>query len=351
MKPSLKSEVLKLPSSVFGVSKEEFKIYQKLEQSSYKISDITLEVGNGIQPTGDKIFRVDYKFAKENHFEKELLKKVIVGGDFNRYELVDPGKHVIYTNKDININDFPKIEAYLERYKEQLSKKRETKKGILPWWCLHWPRYKKLFEEPKIVIRQTSDKIIATFDEEGFYAMNNVIILKLIPELDLDYKFVLACLNSKLINFIYKKITQEDKRTFAEVKPKNVKKLFLPKIPGPEQLPFITRANKMLELKKQYNEMISKFTRYISNAYNLKKISNRLENFHCLTFKEFINELKYQKAAIAKKDEFEFMELFEEQKGKVTVLKNKIEKTDREINQMVYSIYGLTEEEIHIIEN
>ena len=44
------------------------------------------------------------------------------------------------------------------------------------------------------------------------------------------------------------------------------------------------------------------------------------------------------------------MELFEENKKKALELKYQIEQTDREIDRMVYDLYGLTEEEIRIVE-
>jgi len=146
---------------VFGVIHEEAKILEKIANLSYRIADITEEVANGIQPSADKVFRISYVLADTNQFEKEILKKVLVGGDFDRYKLVDPKNYVIYTTKDVDIDHYPKIKAYLEQFRMELSKKRETQKGTLPWWCLHWPRYKKLFEEPKVIIRQTADRIIA----------------------------------------------------------------------------------------------------------------------------------------------------------------------------------------------
>ena len=44
------------------------------------------------------------------------------------------------------------------------------------------------------------------------------------------------------------------------------------------------------------------------------------------------------------------MQYFNEQKQKATELKAEIDKTDKEIDQMVYELYGLTDEEIQIIE-
>lgn len=54
---------------------------------------------------------------------------------------------------------------------------------------------------------------------------------------------------------------------------------------------------------------------------------------------------------LTKKDEFEWMELFEENKKKALELKSQIDQTDKEIDRMVYELYGLTEEEIQIVEN
>jgi hypothetical protein len=44
------------------------------------------------------------------------------------------------------------------------------------------------------------------------------------------------------------------------------------------------------------------------------------------------------------------MDLFEENKLKALELKTEIDKTDKGIDQMVYELYGLTEEEIKIVE-
>ena len=45
------------------------------------------------------------------------------------------------------------------------------------------------------------------------------------------------------------------------------------------------------------------------------------------------------------------MELFETKKAEVIILKAEIDKIDRQIDQMVYELYGLTQEEIEIVEN
>jgi len=46
----------------------------------------------------------------------------------------------------------------------------------------------------------------------------------------------------------------------------------------------------------------------------------------------------------------ELLDFFEKNKKELQNLKDQIERTDSEINQMVYKLYGLTEKEIQIIE-
>ena len=47
---------------------------------------------------------------------------------------------------------------------------------------------------------------------------------------------------------------------------------------------------------------------------------------------------------------FEWLDLFEENKAKAQTLKSQIETTEKAIDKMVYDFYGLSEEEIKIVE-
>jgi hypothetical protein len=114
------------------------------------------------------------------------------------------------------------------------------------------------------------------------------------------------------------------------------------------------------------NQNISKsFTKYLQSQFNIEKLSKKLQTWHELEFADFIKELnKAIKKAnkevatattsghvhLTKKDEMEWMELFEEKKAEAQTLKTEIEKTDKEIDQMVYELYGLTGDEIKIVE-
>ena len=47
----------------------------------------------------------------------------------------------------------------------------------------------------------------------------------------------------------------------------------------------------------------------------------------------------------------EWMDVFESNREEAQTLKYEINKTDREIDQMVYEIYGLTDDEIQLVED
>ena len=108
-------------------------------------------------------------------------------------------------------------------------------------------------------------------------------------------------------------------------------------------------SSKHLELKQN-------FINYILSHARLDGFSGKIGSWHDCNFSEFIKELnKAIKAAkgtpLTKKDEFEWMELFEENKKKVLEIKTQIDQTQNEIDRMVYALYGLTEEEVQIVEN
>lgn len=70
-----------------------------------------------------------------------------------------------------------------------------------------------------------------------------------------------------------------------------------------------------------------------------------------LDFGILLKELKKMKVRLSLEAEAELMQYFKSQKLKADTLKTNIQKTEREIDQMVYEIYGLTKEEVEIVEN
>jgi hypothetical protein len=122
------------------------------------------------------------------------------------------------------------------------------------------------------------------------------------------------------------------------------------------KLSFQGLAEEISVLSREFDDMKLKFRKYFTSQYKIDKLSGKLSNWYLLDFSDFIKELNKAikisgEASLTKKDEFEWIDLFEENKKKALELKTKIDQTDKEIDRMVYELYGLTQEEIQIVEN
>lgn len=113
------------------------------------------------------------------------------------------------------------------------------------------PRDKNIFDTPeKIIIRQTSDRIIATKVDSEFIMRDNTHII-LPNQGKLELTFALAILNSRLIDFIYWTMNPEKGEALAQVKKYHIENLPIPNISESDQKPFIDLANQILEKKRQ----------------------------------------------------------------------------------------------------
>jgi hypothetical protein len=167
-----------------------------------------------------------------------------------------------------------------------------------PW--LAAPRDPLIFSEPEmIVVRQTGDSIIATLVEHGFYARDNLhIVLPRNKEYDLC--FILGIMNSRLCAFVYGYINPERGEALAQVKKKHV-----------ERLPIRTID----------------FTNPTDKAHHDRIV-------------ELVKAmLKLQKQFAGAKTSHE-----------KTAIQRQIDAPDKQIDQLVYELYGLTDEEIRIVE-
>lgn len=240
-----------IPGHVIGVDLKSGLLLNKIQQKSVKIDDIAFEMAAGISTGCNKAFCVDEEEIVSHNIEHGILKPLLIGRDIDRYITNWNHKYIIYTTRTTNIKIYPNALAFAFPFKDKLDKRRETKKGMIPWWALNWPRYVELFTKEKIIMRQTSDSIRATYDDKEYFPLNSILTLKLKENCGYSYKYILGILNSKLNNYIYQSISQEKGRAFAEVKPINVRKLYVPVLSTDLQVPIIHLVDQILYLKKQ----------------------------------------------------------------------------------------------------
>lgn len=231
----------------------------------------------------------------------------------------------------------------------------------------------------KIVVRQVGNpEPIAAFDTFGHATLNTMYSIVILNE-GWDYNYLLGIINSNLMKKHFLSIYADGKQLFPKIKGYQLKSLPIKISSLEEQKTLSNLVEFIIRLSKNEQKLTSKFSKYLKQKFQLQKLSKKLQNWHELAFGDFIKELnKAIKAnnklrakqvaegvtssaveksqpleipTLTKKDEFEWLDLFEDNKQKAQALQTQINQTDKEIDAMVYQLYGLTEEEIKIVEN
>lgn len=246
-----------VPAMVIGMSNSDINILDSIRSHGVTIDAIAEEMASGISTGGDKIFRITPDCISTFNIEQTILKPLLVGSEISEYTISSSMEQLIYTTRETDILRYPHTLEYLNNYHEKLALRSEVKSGVLPWYSLNRNRYERLFVEPKIIMRQTSDKIRCVYDEKGYFVLDSILIFKKNTML-FSYKYIATVLNSCVTDYIYKKLTQEEGRTFAQVKPINVRKLYIPKAENKEQELLETLYDYMAFLKNVDSAQVDK---------------------------------------------------------------------------------------------
>lgn len=336
----------------------------KAEKSSQKLGDIA-HIYQGIITGNNKKF-----LSREK--ENQNYYKIIRGVDVTKYHVSFNDYYVLYDPEELWSNTDPKM-------------------FLVP---------------SKIISRQTSDHLVAALDKEQFFTLDSTHVIH--PQI--DHFYFLTIFNSKLINFIYQQLVPEVGKVFAQVKTVNLKSLPIRRIsyatPAPERAPMVSElqqlydagkfdeilprveaclpkdvegsfipeieksdiihdhlvflAEQMIEMNKAKQTEIKGFLHWLEGYIGTKveTLSNKTKILAYFDggFEEFLEVLKKNRKKLssdpARRQFQEDLEMeFRGSISKLRPLLTKIEETDQLIDQIVYKLYGLTEEEIKIVES
>ncbi len=157
----------------------------------------------------------------------------------------------------------------------------------------------KLGAKPKILLRKTGARILATFDDSGIFPEQSLYFL-FNNRSNLDFMYLLGILNSAVVNFLFTNRYVTNKRSIAQLKKNHLDEIPIPNIDASD--PVCTACHsQMVELVEQ---ILSLHRHY----------------------------------AIAKTHH------------EKTTIQRQIAATDQRIDRLVYDLYDLTEDEIQIVE-
>ncbi len=234
----------------------------------------------------------------------ELIKPFLAGRDIKRYEQPTSDKYLIFTRHGVNIDNYPAIKEYLSQFKDRLTPKPKDwkdkewngrKPGSYQWFEIQDTiDYYHEFEKPKIFWPEIAGSARFTFDDSAYYANNKTY---LIPVSDL---YLLGLLNSALLRlFIHSVSTDLQGDSF------NFSAVFVERTPI-----HIINFSDPADVAR-HDRMVSLVEQMLSLHKQLPEAGTPHEK---------------------------------------TALQRRIEATDGQIDALVYELYGLTEEEIRIVE-
>lgn len=305
------------------IDKKEQKIWENDELKVFNLNkELSIKLENTILL--DKIYSVTFGLQT-----KDKSKYVS--------EIKSPEWEECYTGKNISRYFLSKANLYF------LNNPSEVKAGGS--WNM------KLHKSKKIVVRQVGNpEPIFAYDDKKIPSLNTMYNIVNIDK-NFDDFYILSILNSKLMKKYWLSKYNDNKDLFPKIKGYQLKELPIKKISLEAQQPFIEKADKMLFLNKNLQELSQKFQRLLTRKFELEKLTTKLQDWYLLEFSEFVKELKKSKIKLSLKEEIEWEEIFLEKKEEAEKVKNEIEMTDKEIDGMVYELYGLSKEEVKIVES
>ncbi|HQF47454.1 MAG TPA: TaqI-like C-terminal specificity domain-containing protein, partial [Flavobacterium alvei] len=217
------------------------------------------------------------------------------------------------------------------------------------------PRTFNLFDGKKIIVREITGNfpkcLLSTYSEEIYlYNRSNIAIVEKANS-DISLKYITAVLNSKLLSYYFVKNTAKSvRKLFPKIILNDLRKFPIKNISLSTQQPFIEKADLMLSLNKDLQEQSQKFERTIQRKFELDDLPKKLQDWYVLSYSEFIKELAKKKIKLSLSQEAEWEDYFTTEAQKVLQLKTQIDTTDKAIDKMVYELYGLSEDEIAIVE-
>jgi hypothetical protein len=231
-----------------------------------------------------------HKILQQDRIERlGIITKIyqgIITGDNGKY-LSDKRKNSkwkpILKGKDINRYTTPIPNTFIYYVPEELWSNTNEK---------------MFYVKEKLISRQTSDKLIATLDREGYFSLDSTHVIHLQTN-KICIEYLLGLYNSKLFNFLYQNNVQEKGRVFAQVKTVNLKPLPV------KMIDFDTCE------KEQYH-LIVRLVRQLIKLYTEKQEVKLSSQLH--------------------------------------ILEDKIARHEQQINETIYRLYDLTDDEIEIVE-
>jgi len=202
-------------------------------------------------------------------------------------------------------------------------------------------REESIFLTPeKLISKFVGTSLTFCYDNQQHYVLNTACSL-ILKNNELHIKYLLALLNSKLLDWYFHIMFSDYRETFPIMKSGNIECLPIPKISLAEQQPFVEFADKMLEYHHQVYDLKRNFLELVKSELKVGKITNKLDDWSDCSWDEFSDELKKANVKLGMKELSEWKQFYSNEKSKVQNYVQQIISIDNQINNAVFKLYNI----------
>lgn len=354
------NQLASYPAETFGESewiiqpKVHFEILKKM-QKGITLKEMPISIYRGILTGYNDAFFIDgatrERLIAEDPKSAELIKPLLRGRDLHAWYASNDGQYLINPHNGIpkknippiNIEDFQAIKKHLNKFFDKLSKRGD--KGLTPY-NLRSCDYLEEFSKPKIMYSEITAFFPFVFDDSGLMCNNKIFFITANDE-SVNLKFITAILNSKLCKLWIWYNCPELQGGTREIRKVYFENFRIPLDVDQQTLADLTDLQ-MYQVR-QLQEKRNRFHRRLTGNFDGLKITTALQAFELLDFAAFTKELKKQKIKLTLIQQDEWEDYFNQYREACQMLSQQITQTNNEIDQRVFDLYGLTEEEREIV--
>ena len=340
----------KLNSNSFTFNSPEIlNLRDKIFNQGTMIKDLDIQINYGIKTGFNDAFIIDEetknRLIREDSNNKEVIKPILRGRDINKWRIINKHLYLLYIPWNFKINNYPSIKNHLNNFKEKLSERPEVKNERYDWYCMsrYASDYVDLFEKEKLIYPNIASGLYPVYDNYKYYTNQKCFIL---TSETINIKYLNGLMASNVLNFMFSLIGSN-----LGSKGFDLNKVLVEQLPIKIDNEYHEKVIKIIDEINDLSEKISKNEKimydYLTNELNINKFTKKIENFYELSEKQFIKEIKKISTNL---DEKEVLLKFNSLKTKINALNKDLILKNNELNQIVYKIYNLSDEEIKIIE-
>ena len=274
--------------------------------------------------------------------ELDIIKPYYTSNEISRYYTSHNNDYwIIYAQSNMNnkIDDYPNIKMHLDNFTEVITSSNKP-------YGLHRARNEEIFKGEKIIVTRKCTTPTFSYADFDTYVSQTFNVIKTDR---FDLKIILGILNSDLIKFWLK---NKGKMQGSNYQLDKEPLLNIPLAYEENEITYSIKqdVNELLEANKSLLKEEKGFNNWLKRtiAPNISPI----DSYSDLSFDEFLNELKKDNIVIKSRETQELLESeFNKSISIIKPIQDTVKELETGINASVYELYGLTSDDIVIIEN